>query len=70
MLIILCSNFLHPEHIIQAYEQGANLYYTKPASFTDLIKGLKELVHLDWTDPYSITEAYWHNGKYSTFKVA
>ena len=68
--IIMYTNSLHPEHIIQAYQQGANLYYTKPTSFTDLIKGLEQLLSFDWTNPYSITETYLRDGKYATFKVA
>ena len=68
--IIMYTNSLRSEHIIQAYTEGANLYYIKPTSFTDLIKGLRELISLDWTDPFSITQAYWQNGKYATFKVA
>jgi DNA-binding response OmpR family regulator len=68
--IIMYTNSLRPEHIIQAYTEGANLYYTKPTSFPDLIKGLKTLIDLDWTNPFAITESYWHNGKYATFKLA
>ena len=68
--IIMYTNSLRPDHIMQAYKGGANLYYAKPTSFNDLIKGLKEIISFDWTDPLSITEAYAYNGQYSIFKVA
>jgi DNA-binding response OmpR family regulator len=68
--IIMYTNSLRPEHIIQAYKQGANLYYAKPTSFNELINGLKKLVSLDWTNPFLITESYCHNEQYSIFQVA
>jgi DNA-binding response OmpR family regulator len=68
--VIMYTNSNRPEHIIQAYKEGANLYYTKPTSFTELINGLRELINLDWKDPFSITQNYWHDGQYATFKVA
>jgi DNA-binding response OmpR family regulator len=68
--IIMYTNSLRSEHIIQAYTEGANLYYAKPTSFSALIKGLRKLISLDWTDPFSITQDYWQNGKYATFEVA
>ena len=67
--IIIYTNSHRPEHIVQAYKEGANLYYTKPTSFKELINGLKELISLDWKDPFSITQKYWHDGEYATFDV-
>jgi two-component system, OmpR family, response regulator len=69
MPIIMYTNSHRPEHIIQAYKEGANLYYTKPTSFKELINGLRQLISLDWTDPSSITQNYWRDGHYATFKV-
>jgi DNA-binding response OmpR family regulator len=68
--IIMYTNSLRPEHIVQAYKQGANLYYAKPTSFNELINGLKKLVSLDWTNPFLITENYCRNEQYSIFQVA
>lgn len=68
--IIMYTNSHRPEHIIQSYKEGANLYYTKPTGFKELINGLKELISLDWTDPFSITQNYWRDGHYAIFKVA
>ena len=68
--VIMYTNSGNPEHIIQAYRDGADLYYIKPTSFSDLMKGLKALMDLDWSDPLSIKETYWQDGKYATFKVA
>jgi DNA-binding response OmpR family regulator len=68
--IIMYTNSLRPEHIMQAYKQGANLYYAKPTSFIELINGLKKLTSLDWTNPFSITKNYYHNEQYSVFNIA
>jgi DNA-binding response OmpR family regulator len=68
--IIMYTNSRRPEHIMQAYKQGANLYYAKPASFSELIAGLKKLVSIDWTNPFSITENYCRNEQYLIFDAA
>ena len=68
--IIMYTNSLSPAHIAKAYEEGANLYFSKPESFTNLIKGLKKLIHLDWSNPFSITEKYKVHGDYRTFQYA
>ncbi len=65
--VIMYTNSLSPAHIAQAYEEGANLYFSKPDSFSQLVKGLKELLRLDWTHPFSITEKYQQQGRYRTF---
>lgn len=68
--VIMYTNSLRPDHIMQAYSAGANLYYPKPTSFNDLINGLKKIISLDWGNPMTVTEAYLHDGEYSIFKVA
>jgi DNA-binding response OmpR family regulator len=68
--IIMYTNSLRPEHIVQAYKQGANLYYAKPTSFSELITGLKKLVSLDWTNPFSITKNYCRGEQYLVFDAA
>ena len=65
--VVMYTNSLSPEHIRKAYDEGANLYFVKPDSFNQLLRGLKELVTLDWSDPFSIKEKYKHKGIYGTF---
>jgi DNA-binding response OmpR family regulator len=66
--IVMFTNSLFPDHIAKAYEEGANLYFTKPESFSYLKKGLKKLISMDWSVPFSVTASYRENGKYLTFQ--
>ncbi|MBA2746970.1 MAG: response regulator transcription factor [Flavisolibacter sp.] len=68
--IIMYTNSLSPAHITKAYNEGANLYFSKPDSFQKLQSGLKELIRLDWSHPFSITEQYIKKGNYKVFEVA
>jgi CheY-like chemotaxis protein len=65
--IIMYTNSLSPAHISKAYEEGANLFFNKPESFSTLIKGLQKLINLDWSSPFSITKNYSQNGLYKAF---
>ena len=67
--IIMYSNSANPDNIVRAYNDGANLYFTKPESFTQLVKGLRKLISIDWTNPFSVTRDYCANGKYATFQA-
>jgi DNA-binding response OmpR family regulator len=66
--VVMYTNSLSPLHIARSYEEGANLYFSKPDSFTDLIRGLKTLVLMDWSDPSSITSKHCQQGDYTTFR--
>jgi CheY-like chemotaxis protein len=66
--IIMYTNSLSPAHISKAYQEGANLFFSKPESFSGLISGLRKLVQLDWSSPFSVTEHYCQGG-YSTFQA-
>ena len=68
--VIMYTSSSSPENIERAYHSGANLYFTKPESFASLVKGLKKLIEFDWTDPYSITQMHYQNGRYTTLQVA
>ncbi len=68
--IIMFTNSLSPMHISKAYREGANLYFSKPESFTRLIEGLKALIKIDWSDPFSITKKYGKEGHCKTFEYA
>jgi DNA-binding response OmpR family regulator len=67
--IIMYTNSLSPVHISKAYEQGANLYFSKPESFSKLQRALQKLISMDWSSPFLITEKYRVQGQYKTFQV-
>jgi DNA-binding response OmpR family regulator len=67
--IVMYTNSLSPVHISKAYEAGANLYFSKPESYSKLIKGFRKLIEMDWSNPVSITANYRHQGRYKTFQV-
>lgn len=64
--VVMFTNSLSPKHIARAYEEGANLYFSKPDSFPGLVKGLHEVLRMDWSDPDSITEQFRLKGDYTT----
>ena len=67
--IIMYSNSLSPAHISKAYEEGANLFFSKPESFSELLNGLRKLVDLDWSTPFAVTQHYCQDGHYKTFET-
>jgi CheY-like chemotaxis protein len=67
--VIMYTNSLSPANITKAYSEGANLYFAKPETFSNLIKGFEKLVNMDWSSPYAITKQYSHHGSYQTFQV-
>lgn len=67
--VIMYTNSLSPAHIAKAYDEGANLYFSKPERFPQLKQGLKDLIRMDWSDPFSITEEYCAEGRYKTFPM-
>lgn len=62
--IVMYTNSLSPSHIARAYEEGANLYFSKPETFSNLVKGISELINMDWSNPHTITKQYNREGKY------
>lgn len=66
--IIMYSNSLSPSHIVRAYQEGANLYFSKPESFSNLIKGMKKLIQFDWSIPALVTGNYVEKGQYRAFQ--
>lgn len=64
--VVMFTNSLSPKHIAKAYEEGANLYFSKPESFPHLVKGLNDVLKMDWSNPSSITDEYRQKGNYTT----
>jgi DNA-binding response OmpR family regulator len=68
--VVMYTNSGNPANIVRAYDDGANLYFTKPSSYTELVEGLRKLVNLDWSNPEAIKGLYCQKGHYRTFEVA
>ncbi|MGZ8545463.1 MAG: response regulator [Flavisolibacter sp.] len=66
--IIMYTNSLAPSHIVRAYQEGANLYFSKPETFPNLIKGLKKLIQFDWSQPALVTGHYVEKGHFRVFQ--
>ena len=67
--VVMFTNSSSPADIVKSYDEGANLYFPKPESFSKLKLALRKLLEMDWTDPFSITARYTEDGRYRTFKV-
>lgn len=65
--IVIFSSSKAPQFIDKAYGYGANLYYTKPASFTQMIEGMSKLLQMDWSDPSTITHNHYINNRFVPF---
>ena len=68
--VVMYTNSMSPAHISRAYNEGANLYFSKPENYPGLLKGLKQIIEMDWSDPSSITRQYNNQGHYSTFQLS
>ena len=66
--IVVFSSSIQPKHIEESYGLGANLYYSKPLTFTNLITGLGRIFQMNWNDPYTITSNHFIDNKYVPFK--
>jgi len=67
--VVMYTNSLSPLHIAKAYDEGANLYFAKPETFSKLVNSLREIVQTDWSEPYRITQKYSQQGNYRTFQL-
>jgi CheY-like chemotaxis protein len=65
--IIMFSSSVQPKHIDSSYNFGANLYYTKPSSYSSLMQGLNNLFQMNWNDPFSITSHHFINNRHIPF---
>lgn len=62
--VIIYSTSSSRKDITDTFEMGANLYVTKPNSFTELKKTITNLVGFDWNEfhPKKSPEAYVYTG--------
>jgi DNA-binding response OmpR family regulator len=67
--VIMYSTANTYNYISKAYTAGANLFFIKPQTFTELVESLRHLFQMDWTTPSLITEAHYRDGKYHPFRL-
>jgi DNA-binding response OmpR family regulator len=60
--IVMYTSSANPANIAKAYHDGANLYFTKPDSFDELVLGLSTILKVDWSDPSSAANSRLHTG--------
>jgi CheY-like chemotaxis protein len=67
--IIVYSSTSRHSNIQAAYEIGANLFITKPHTYSRLKTLLCEVFSLDWTKPEEITRKHLFNQMYRPFNL-
>ena len=68
--IVIFSSTKESKFIHSSYGYGANLFYSKPTSFDELIAGLSNLLRMDWSDPFTITSQHYVNNKFVPYNAA
>jgi CheY-like chemotaxis protein len=68
--IVVFSSSKATHFIDASYGYGANLYYTKPSTFQDLIEGLGSLLQMNWDDPFSITGQHYINKRFTAYRAS
>ena len=59
------------QHTIQTtYGFGANLYFVKPDEYGLLVSSLHKILSMNWSNPKTITENYFHNNKYVPYSYS
>jgi CheY-like chemotaxis protein len=67
--IVVFSSTSRMNNIQVAYGFGANLFFTKPKVYEELIASLYSILKMDWSDPDAITEQYFQNNQYQPFRL-
>lgn len=65
--VVAFSSTSRPSNVETAYAMGADLYFMKSPTFTDLISLLRALLAMDWSDPARVKEQYRVNDRYTAF---
>jgi CheY-like chemotaxis protein len=68
--IVIFSSTQQSKFIDSAYGYGANLFYSKPTSFNELIAGLSNLFKMNWNDPFTITSDHYANNKFVAYNAS
>jgi CheY-like chemotaxis protein len=65
--VVVFSSTTRSVNIDTAYAMGADLFFIKPSTFSDLKSALLALLSLDWHHPHEVREQYCVNGRYTAF---
>jgi CheY-like chemotaxis protein len=65
--IVIFSSTKESKFIDTSYGYGANLFYSKPTSFNELIAGLSNLFKMNWSDPFTVTSNHYINNKFVAY---
>jgi CheY-like chemotaxis protein len=68
--IVMFSSTKESKFIHTSYGYGANLFYSKPTSFNELIAGLSNLFKMNWNDPFTITSNHYINNKFVAYNAS
>lgn len=68
--IVIFSSTKESKFIHTSYGYGANLFYSKPTSFNELIAGLGNLFKMNWDDPFTITSNHYINNKFIAYNAS
>ena len=68
--IVIFSSTKESKFIHTTYGYGANLFYSKPTSFNQLIVGLSNLFKMNWDDPFTITSNHYINNKFVAYNAS
>jgi DNA-binding response OmpR family regulator len=68
--IVIFSSTRESKFIHTSYGYGANLFYSKPTSFNELIAGLGNLFKMNWNDPFTITSNHYINNKFIAYNAS
>jgi len=68
--IVIFSSTKESKFIHTSYGYGANLFYSKPTSFNELIAGLSNLFKMNWNDPFTITSDHYINNKFVAYNAS
>jgi DNA-binding NarL/FixJ family response regulator len=66
--IVVYSSSDQVNDVNHAYGLGANLYVKKPGKYGDMVRLLKEVLHLNWKDPKGIAIAHFIGNNYVPFR--
>jgi DNA-binding NarL/FixJ family response regulator len=65
--IVIFSSTREHRFVDVTYGYGANLFYKKPSSFSHLVSDLRNILALNWTEPFAVTQQHFRNDKYVDF---
>lgn len=67
--VVMYSSSNEFRDITAAYGFGANLYFQKTASLSELVLSLRRILQMNWNQPDDIAAKYFVEGKYQPFSL-